>query len=310
MTSNILIQFNHAATALHLSGRQMQLWMSLYEIITAHKQQDMALYTPLLLDKVQLCKRQFLRVRQALVDAGFLAIRHDENRQIRYTLLLNNREIAVATMVDDEANGAVVEDGEKSCDVMENAENVDETSVGEDIILPQGQRNGNHGNGSLIGSPTAHRDNRPSPTRNNRPAPTAAHPIAAKLTRRDYYEAIEDFCQSYNQPPMLLHSLCQWADMRLKNGWQLTAWGLEALLENLQEIAAGSVENMIATVKKSIQRRWKGFFSYTPDSRPNGAKLRRLEEKEERDNARRINNRSGVSHKFENEGRDLSYLVQ
>ena len=98
--------------------------------------------------------------------------------------------------------------------------------------------------------------------------------------------------------------------MRLKNGWQLTAWGLEALLENLQEIAAGSVENMIATVKKSIQRRWKGFFSYTPDSRPNGAKLRRLEEKEERDNARRINNRSGVSHKFENEGRDLSYLVQ
>ena len=127
MTSNILIQFNHAATALHLSGRQMQLWMSLYEIITAHKQQDMALYTPLLLDKVQLCKRQFLRVRQALVDAGFLAIRHDENRQIRYTLLLNNREIAVATMV---------EDVEKSCDVMENAENVDETSVGEDIIRP------------------------------------------------------------------------------------------------------------------------------------------------------------------------------
>ena len=283
MTSNILMQFNHAATALHLSGRQMQLWMSLYEIITTHKQQDMALYTPLLLDKVQLCKRQFLRVRQALVDAGFLAIRHDENRQIRYTLLLNNREIAVATMV---------EDVEKSCDVMENAENVDETSVGEDIILPQGQRNGNHGNGSLICSPTA------------------AHPIAAKLTRQDYYEAIEDFCQSYNQPPMLLHSLCQWADMRLKNGWQLTAWGLEALLENLQEIAAGSVENMIATVKKSIQRRWKGFFSYTPDSRPNGAKLRRLEEKEERDNARRINNRSGVSHKFKNEGRDLSYLVQ
>ena len=283
MTSNILIQFNHAATALHLSGRQMQLWMSLYEIITTHKQQDMALYTPLLLDKVQLCKRQFLRVRQALVDAGFLAIRHDENRQIRYTLLLNNREIAVATMV---------EDVEKSCDVMENAENVDETSVGEDIILPQGQRNGNHGNGSLIGSPTA------------------AHPIAAKLTRQDYYEAIEDFCQSYNQPPMLLHSLCQWADMRLKNGWQLTAWGLEALLENLQEIAAGSVENMIATAKKSIQRRWKGFFSYTPDSRPNGAKLRRLEEKEERDNARRINNRSGVSHKFKNEGRVLSYLVQ
>ena len=293
MTSNILMQFNHAATALHLSGRQMQLWMSLYEIITTHKQQDMALYTPLLLDKVQLCKRQFLRVRQALVDAGFLAIRHDENRQIRYTLLLNNREIAVATMV---------EDVEKSCDVMENAENVDETSVGEDIILPQGQRNGNHGNGSLIGSPTAHRD--------DRPAPTAAHQIAAKLTRRDYYEAIEDFCQSYNQPPMLLHSLCQWADMRLKNGWQLTAWGLEALLENLQEIAAGSVENMIATVKKSIQRRWKGFFSYTPDSRPYGAKLRRLEEKEERDNARRINNRSGVSHKFKNEGRDLSYLVQ
>lgn len=292
MTSNILIQFNHAATALHLSGRQMQLWMSLYEIITAHKQQDMALYTPLLLDKVQLCKRQFLRVRQALVDAGFLAIRHDENRQIRYTLLLNNREIAVATMVDDESNGAVVEDVEKSCDVMENAENVNETSVGEDIILPQGQRNGNHGNGSLIGSPTQ------------------IKPIAAKLTRQDYYEAIEDFCQSYNQPPMLLHSLCQWADMRLKNGWQLTAWGLEALLENLQEIAAGSVENMIATVKKSIQRRWKGFFSYTPDSRPNGAKLRRLEEKEERDNARRINNRSGVSHKFKNEGRDLSYLVQ
>ena len=291
MTSNILIQFNHAATALHLSGRQMQLWMSLYEIITAHKQQDMALYTPLLLDKVQLCKRQFLRVRQALVDAGFLAIRHDENRQIRYTLLLNNREIAVATMVDDESNGAVVEDVEKSCDVMENAENVDE----------------------MVAEPSC--NNRgmswaPSPTRNNRPAPTAAHPIAAKLTRQDYYEAIEDFCQSYNQPPMLLHSLCQWADMRLKNGWQLTAWGLEALLENLQEIAAGSVENMIATVKKSIQRRWKGFFSYTPDSRPNGAKLRRLEEKEERDNARRINNRSGVSHKFKNEGRDLSYLVQ
>ena len=109
---------------------------------------------------------------------------------------------------------------------------------------------------------------------------------------------------------MLLHSLCQWADMRLKNGWQLTAWGLEVLLENLQEIAAGSVENMIATVKKSIQRRWKGFFSYTPDSRPNGAKLRRLEEKEERAQQNHRRTYSGVTQKFKNEGRDLSYLVQ
>ena len=266
MTSNILIQFNHAATTLNLSGRQMQLWMSLYEIITTHQQQDMALYTPLLLRKVQLCKRQFLRVRQALVDAGFLAVRHDENQQIRYTLLLNNEEIAVATMVDEESEGAVPKDVEKSCDVVEQSCN-------------------NHGS-SRTSTPTK------------------------KLNRQDYYEAIEDFCQSYHQPPMLLHSLQQWADMRLQNGWQLTAWGLESLLENLQEIAAGSVENMIATVKKSIRRRWKGFFSYTPDSRPNGEKLRKLEEKEERAQQNHRRAYGSVTQKFKNEGRDLSYLVQ
>ena len=62
--------------------------------------------------------------------------------------------------------------------------------------------------------------------------------------------------------------------------------------------------------EKSIQRRWKGFFSYTPDSRPNGAKLRRLEEKEERAQQNHRRTYSGVTQKFKNEGRDLSYLVQ
>ena len=58
-----------------ICGRQMQLWLKLYEFLHSYRRQDVQLYTPMLLDMLNISLSQFRRARQGLIEAGFLSIK-------------------------------------------------------------------------------------------------------------------------------------------------------------------------------------------------------------------------------------------
>ena len=92
--ATIYRDFNRSAIASNLSGRQMQLWLKLYEFLHSYRRQDVQLYTPMLLDMLNISLSQFRRARQGLIEAGFLSIRQDSQQHTSYTLLLNGRAIS------------------------------------------------------------------------------------------------------------------------------------------------------------------------------------------------------------------------
>ncbi len=278
------------------------------ESISLFQKQDVILHTPSLLQKLQLDKRQFVRVRQGLIDTGFLTIRHDKQQRVFYTLLLNNEPVAVApsdevtnhnTAVNDVTAVNHVEEATTSpyafFDVFTkpmNAEQITADRTAQVIAA------GNTMDSNLSASCTAKKSTTSGP-----------------LSYNDYKEHIEDFCQLYKAAVYindLQSALLDWAEMRLKNGWKLTSWGLAILLENLQEIGAGSIDTMTATVLKSIRKRWKGFFSYHADAKPSGIKLCKQEEKQNRAQSNRdyVYNHQPRKpwQKSAPEGRDLSFL--
>ena len=69
MTSTaVYCQFTHLAIACDLTGRQMQLWLRLYELL--RHRQDVQLNTSMLLRMLDTSRSQFQRARQALIDQG------------------------------------------------------------------------------------------------------------------------------------------------------------------------------------------------------------------------------------------------
>ena len=55
--------------------------------------QGLQLHTSMLLNLLHISRSQFLRVRQALFDSGFLSITRNKQQQICYTLLLQGNVI-------------------------------------------------------------------------------------------------------------------------------------------------------------------------------------------------------------------------
>lgn len=101
--------------------------------------------------------------------------------------------------------------------------------------------------------------------------------------------------------------LRQWAEMRRENGWTLSLWGLQELLGKLAALAAGDIKTMIATVRQSIARRWKGFHPLRKECKPSGEKLRQEERQREWLEAQQKRN-GRTTQKFRKEERDLSFL--
>ena len=101
--------------------------------------------------------------------------------------------------------------------------------------------------------------------------------------------------------------LRQWAEMRRENGWTLSLWGLQELLGKLAALAAGDIKTMIATVRQSIARRWKGFHPLRRECKPSGEKLRQEERQREWLEAQQKRN-GRTTQKFRKEERDLSFL--
>lgn len=320
---SVYSQFTQAAIVYHLSGRQMQLWMSLYEIITTDHCQDIVLHTPTLLSRLQSSRRQFLRVRTALVEAGFLAIRRTENQKIYYTLLLNNQQVAVASVADGEELSAQEEmismaecSAQPATELIQAEHMADHSSCNNSV----GQKKQPEQNKSMaatlqqpvkeIQTPTAFTCAQPPQWHMQSREQLVEDNSRHYLTKGQYQEVIEDFCQSYTNTLELRHTLLQWAEMRLKNGWALTLWGMEALLENLQEFGTDCVTSMTKVVKQSLTRRWKGFFPYKEVCRPHGEKLLKLEEKEAREEERHNRYLPPHTKKCNYDAVDLSFLEE
>jgi hypothetical protein len=100
--------------------------------------------------------------------------------------------------------------------------------------------------------------------------------------------------------------LLQWAEMRRKNGWTLTLWGLEELFKKLIALSDGIGANMAQIVAQSVNRRWKGFFALKVKAKPSGEALRKQE------NSSRPSpkpwDKPAAWQKCKPEGRDLSFL--
>lgn len=126
------------------------------------------------------------------------------------------------------------------------------------------------------------------------------------LTMEDYTEIFAQFTDCYYMPT-LSYQLQNWAKMRLSNGWKLTRWGLQTLLDKLVQLSRGDLEHMADIVKQSIARRWKGFHPLSVKQQPSGERLVKQEAKEEQKQRQEIRRLGGVVSKFDSNHVHLSF---
>lgn len=315
---NIYRQFNQQAILCNLTGRQMQLWQTLYDWMESRHQQEIQLYTPMLQKVLQISRSQLHRVREALVNAGFLTVRYNGRQQLCYTLLFQGEVVSFAAETDKNQetlpeeptplSAAAVQALREPLAQNQVPESLQNMTVGQNVLdsmQPYGyaqQATANCTNAQQISAD----------------APLAKQQWCEqnKLQRNDevilnkqYNAPLQEFYQQYGDRE-LRGMLRNWAEMRLKNGWKLGHWGLQALLEKLVDLGQGEISAMIDIVKQSLARRWKGFYPLQVESRPNGKALRKLEEKEEMMRMRKQRYLPGLAQKHQTDDRDLSFLEE
>lgn len=319
MTDNsVLFQFNQAAITCHLSGGAMQLWTTLLQLTIENDYQPVVRHASALQTFLQMSSRQFYRVRQALVKSGFLQTIKIGQRTC-YTLLLSKKQIFLQKPAENPNFAAVTADSSALAEgaALEKDAAKSEAALNDTAL----QESTNAGQIPDRQTPNRQKDSKQKDSKKGNDGKKADLQMRQSglqtegffshyISRADYHAAIEDFCAPYQSPYMLRHLLLQWAEMRLKNGWTLTVHGLEAMLENLRDLGAGCADTMVQIVKQTIDRRWKGFYSYQQNSRPSGTRLKKLEEKERQEEERRLRNQPKALSKFKSEHRDLSFLEE
>ena len=295
--ATIYRDFNRSAIASNLSGRQMQLWLKLYEFLHSYRRQDVQLYTPMLLDMLNISLSQFRRARQGLIEAGFLSIRQDSQQHTSYTLLLNGRAISFVPEKQDQlaCNG-------KNTAISSSVQSNDQ----KDFSTPPFQGSGRNDKHAILPKPVCNdkyavisSKGSPEPQSRDLLQSSPQYPSGDIMLNGGYQADLQQFFRSF--PDTALSGwLQQWADMRRKNGWTLTRWGLTALLDKLQSLSGGNLQTMAAIVKQSVSRRWKGFYPLKAERKPSGEKLLRMEQQQR--------SRQPIHQKFKPEQRDLSFL--
>lgn len=317
MTDNsVLFRFNQAAITHHLTGGEMQLWMTLFQLTLENDCQPVVRYASVLQKLLKMSGRQFYRIRQALVEMGFLQTVKIGQRTC-YTLLLFKKQIGECLLQESTENrsfAAVAADSSALAEdtVLEKAAAKGETAW-QDTAPRESSGTEQSPNKQILNSQTERakgKDGEKADTRTRQDSRQAEKFSSHYISRADYYAAIEDFCAPYQNSYMLHHMLVQWAEMRLKNGWTLTMHGIEVTLENLRSLGDGCADTMAQLVKQTIDRRWKGFHTYQQNSRPSGKRLKKLEEKERQEEERRLRNQPKALSKFKSEHRDLSFLEE
>ena len=135
-----------------------------------------------------------------------------------------------------------------------------------------------------------------------------------------YHGEIIKFCSSLRAEGKLEleTELMNWCAMRKEHGWRLTLQGLQGLLQKLKDLGAENIATMLEIVRTSIRRKWKGFYEFRVESKPNGQKLLEREQKERNYNFlpsyyngyqnRRNNKTVGRLPKYDTKIEDLDFL--
>lgn len=306
-TLQILEQFTQRAIAQNLSAGSILLWFQLYGTMSRKGQfVEVPQSTAVLTAQLRITRQGLQKMRQNLVDKGFLAVRLDKHQQIFYTLLLNGK---IVTATETEPNNTN-HTGYNS-EPYEPNQSLTTCSQPKDAA-PLFNKTSN-GTQQPILEPLANQKE----TYPSRQMKNDTHTLPTFLVNKDnargdiilnnqYRPYIAQFCEHFGAN---VHSeLLQWAEMRKKNGWTLTLWGLEAVLKNLVKLTAGNAVQMAQIVSQSIKRRWKGFFPLRVQvqAKPSGAKGIQLEKNEQKQRESQIRNRPW--QKIPPEGRDLSFL--
>lgn len=258
-----LERFHNTAKQYHLTVSAILLWQMLYVYMARSSgfvryTLDTAVFT----DRLQLTRQGFLQARKSLEAAGLLQTELDERQRIWYTLCLDGRAMEDGRTPQREQRDVPVSDAAKAA-----------------IAEPLAQQ----------------------PVRQEKaPAMEVQHPATMQAVA-EQSEAVEVIFTNaaYHRGDIIMNSsyktylnvvesrlgsdvryaLHSWLKQRQDNGWTLTLWGLEALLQNLIRLAEGQVARMVDIVKQSIRRRWRGFFALRVQSRPSGAKLVKEEQR-------------------------------
>jgi len=282
-TVNHTAQFYQSALLHNLPQAAILLWLSLYLRMQAQGTfADLRIATADLMDELGISRSGLQRARQRLVDAGLLHMEQKAHQALHYTLCLNDTPLVAQPMQND---AAIITTAPKSNCQSRAASKPAKSEQAKQRTTSNANLAAAHANASI--SPaitqegkqtTAHRS---ASDVQKMTFPTDKASFAEVILSDKYFAALDAFHQRY--PDVMLHgSLRNWAEQRQKNGWALTAWGLQVLLDKLVQLADGDVKTMTAIVAQSIQKRWKGFHKLKIEARPSGQALRKLEEKEER----------------------------
>ena len=292
-------RFNRIAVERELSAGAILLWQQLYCMMQRKNNfSDVKICTAVLLGFLDLTRNGFQKARKALVEAGVLGIRY-EGEDIYYTLELvhfAHDEKAAADIAVDSANTVGRHDHMPPLAQRANSTN----PVGEPIRLPQIYAE------QTINRKLAVPDQKFVGHIRPYSETTPHYPSGDVISNNGYEETMKEFT-AVHKDGELYGVLRQWAEMRRENGWTLSLWGLQELLRKLAALAAGDIKTMIATVRQSLARRWKGFHPLRKECKPSGEKLRQEERQREWLEAQQKRN-GRTTQKFRKEERDLSFL--
>ena len=301
-------RFNRIAVERELSAGAILLWQQLYCMMQRKNNfSDVKICTAVLLGFLDLTRNGFQKARKALVEAGVLGIRY-EGEDIYYTLeLAQSGTHGEKNALSGNNFSAFSADGKNTADIAVDSAN----TVGRhDHMPPLAQRANmeypDDNAFSVLQSGTNSSGCASSLARFSAPTCTKSTPSGDVISNNGYEETMKEFT-AVHKDGELYGVLRQWAEMRRENGWTLSLWGLQELLGKLAALAAGDIKTMIATVRQSIARRWKGFHPLRKECKPSGEKLRQEERQREWLEAQQKRN-GRTTQKFRKEERDLSFL--
>ena len=298
---NQLERFHQQAVKLNLSLTAILLWQQLYFTMTRKQNfTQVQIPTAVLLAQLNISRSSLLRARQSLIEAGLLESGvTDGGQEIWYTLITDG--------LVKIPSGCVVEKSaclRTSC----TPRGANFPTALPDEIFPASFDCGQISDAlDEKNAALSDKDFPASADTVDYANDITNYPSGDIIYNNGYEQPMREFTTIHDDGE--LHGvLRQWAEMRKDNGWELSLWGLQELLKKLAVLAKGDIKTMIATVRQSIARRWKGFHPLRKECKPSGEKLRQEEQRAEWMNAQ--GNRNGrTTQKFANEGRDLSYLV-
>ena len=332
-----LEQFHREAVNKNLSAGAILLWHQLYFTMERKNQfADLALNTAVLTAQLKVSRQGLALMRQALADNGLLAVRVDEHQQTFYTLMLNGKTVGAP-----DTHSVIIPDAH----IVSSRPEARQSRSGEIYAAPKDfstsvlctfARNDNcdgmpDAHTSCVAGADAHTVSSRPEARQSRSGEILAASkdfstsVPCTFARNDKSDAfqstgrndnrdiiltnrirpyIDQFCDRFG--PAMKGDLIQWAEMRRKNGWTLTLWGLEALFKKLIDLSGGIGAQMAQIVAQSVTRRWKGFFALKVKAKPSGEALRKQEQEPEP--RRKPWEKANPLQKFKPEGRDLSFL--